>query len=117
MADEKQPLLTEKDKEKDGGSTEYGANGEGDLYYMGVLKSELFDTDHHVGLTTEEAERRVEKFGRNELEEKEDDKWYVLRNFKERSQIIDGSITRVALPLEHNQTFFDVDSRCQHALV
>mmetsp|Transcript_25348 Transcript_25348/g.42480 ORF Transcript_25348/g.42480 Transcript_25348/m.42480 type:complete len:914 (+) Transcript_25348:267-3008(+) len=78
MADEKQPLLTEKDKEKDGGSTEYGANGEGDLYYMGVLKSEVFDTDHHVGLTTEEAERRLEKFGRNELEEKEDDKWVKL---------------------------------------
>eukprot|EP00959_Pyramimonas_sp_CCMP1952_P429608 8997253-Pyramimonas_sp.AAC.2 len=75
-SDEKQPLIDEKDKAStQEGSTEYGANGEGDTLYMGVPKSEIYDTDSHTGLTQAEAERRLEKFGRNELEEKEDDKW------------------------------------------
>lgn len=64
-----QPLL------KDGNKKDYGSKDKSDLYYMGELKEELFNTSQEKGLTTEEVQRRLKKFGRNELAEKEDNKW------------------------------------------
>ena len=42
-----------------------------DAYYMGVPKNLLLNTGP-TGLTEDEAERRLQKFGKNQLEEKKD---------------------------------------------
>lgn len=64
-----QPLL------KDGNKKDYGSKDKSDLYYMGELKEEIYNTSQEKGLTTEEVQSRLQKFGRNELAEKEDNKW------------------------------------------
>jgi hypothetical protein len=64
-----QPLL------KDGNKKDYGSKDKSDLYYMGELKEELYNTSQEKGLTTEEVQRRLKVFGKNELAEKEDNKW------------------------------------------
>jgi hypothetical protein len=46
-------------------------------FYLGVEKAVLFNT-HEDGLTEAEAVRRLEKFGRNQLPEKEDNKLMKL---------------------------------------
>lgn len=43
------------------------ADEDPELYYLGHLKTELFNTDPEIGLTDEEADRRLEIFGRNEI--------------------------------------------------
>jgi len=67
-----QPLL------KDGNKKDYGSKDKSDLYYMGELKEEIYNTSQEKGLTTEEVQSRLQKFGRNELAEKEDNKWVKL---------------------------------------
>jgi len=69
---ETQPLLQR------GKQDEYGTQEDSDLYYCGVLRTELFNTDPHTGLTDEEARARLASFGPNELAEKEDNKWVKL---------------------------------------
>jgi hypothetical protein len=66
-----QPLL------KDGKQADYGSKDKSDLYYMGVLKEEIYDTSEKTGLTTDQVQERLKKFGRNELADKEDNKWCV----------------------------------------
>ena len=51
---------------------------EDDPFYMDVPKSILYSTDREYGLTEKEAETRLEKFGKNALEEKVRNKWVAL---------------------------------------
>ena len=70
-----------------GGKAGYGAevdsdseksfNVTNDQYYMGVDKKTLFDTPEE-GLTEEEAARRLQMFGKNELTKKEENIWLKL---------------------------------------
>jgi len=68
---EQEPLLKES-------ATDYGAKDGSDLYYKGVLKEKLLDTNPEEGLSSAEAADRLAKFGRNELAEPEDNKWVKL---------------------------------------
>jgi H+-transporting ATPase len=43
----------------------------------GMVLSDDFEFNH-VGLTTEEAEERIKKYGKNELPEKVDPKWLIF---------------------------------------
>ncbi|KAK3260669.1 hypothetical protein CYMTET_30385 [Cymbomonas tetramitiformis] len=77
--EEKQSLLAQGKQDAYGGADKLEeTDPEEDLYYCGHLKSELFNTDHDTGLTSEEAARRLQIFGKNELAEKEDNKWTKL---------------------------------------
>mmetsp|Transcript_36304 Transcript_36304/g.43876 ORF Transcript_36304/g.43876 Transcript_36304/m.43876 type:complete len:903 (+) Transcript_36304:236-2944(+) len=69
--EEKRPLLAVTKEQQEFGATD------NDNIYCGVPKSELFNTPPE-GLSSEEAERRLKKFGKNELAEKEDNKWVKL---------------------------------------
>ena len=59
-----------------------GGDGDGvdeeDAYYLGVPKTLLFNTSRGHGLSNEEAAVRLEKFGKNALEEKVKNKWVAL---------------------------------------
>mmetsp|Transcript_817 Transcript_817/g.2967 ORF Transcript_817/g.2967 Transcript_817/m.2967 type:complete len:947 (+) Transcript_817:83-2923(+) len=70
--EETTPLFADRQPQSSGATDE-----DNDRFYLGVAKDALFDTPES-GLTSEEVEKRLAKFGLNKLPEKETNMWVKL---------------------------------------